>query len=86
MFESIHRNRASQMIGAAAGFGHYLIHLPYHPVLAYFAPFFTSFRLNMAFVTTVSVVYSRLSPPPRVERHISFQPQSAGTRSDGDQS
>ena len=27
---------------------------------------------------------SRLSPPPRVERHISFQPQSAGIQSDGD--
>ena len=29
---------------------------------------------------------SRLSPPPRMEGHIAFQPQSAGIQSDGDES
>ena len=29
---------------------------------------------------------SRPSPPPRVEGHLSFQPQSAGIQSDGDES
>ena len=29
---------------------------------------------------------SRLNPPPRMEGHISFQPQSAGIQSDGDES
>ena len=29
---------------------------------------------------------SRLGPPPRVEGHIAFQPQSAGIQSDGDES
>ena len=59
--------------GAAAvggGLGHYFIHLLYYPVLAYFAVFFISFKLNMTFVTAVAVVYSRLSPPPRVDGHI----------------
>ncbi len=78
------------VVSAAAavggGFGHYFIHLLYYPVLACFAVFFTSLRLNMAFVTAVVVAYSILSPPPWVEGHISFQPQSAGIQSDGDES
>ena len=49
------------IISAAAavggGFGHYFMYLLYYPVLACFAVFFTSFRLNMAFVTVVAVVY-----------------------------
>ena len=43
------------------GFGHYFFHLFYYPVLAGFAVFFTSFRLNMAFVTVVAVVYLLMS-------------------------
>ena len=65
------------------GFAHFFIHLLYYPVLAGFAVFVTSFRLNLAFVTAVAVVYSRLSPPPRGEGHISLQPQSAGIQSNG---
>ena len=53
------------LISAAAvtggGFGHYFFHLFYYPVLAGFAVFFTSFRLNMAFVTVVAVVYLLMS-------------------------
>ena len=43
------------------GFGHYFFHLFYYPVLAGFAVFFTSFRLNMAFVTVVAVFYLLIS-------------------------
>ena len=43
------------------GFGHYFFHLFYYPVLAGFAVFFTSFRLNMAFVTVVAVFYLLMS-------------------------
>ena len=43
------------------GFSHYFFHLFYYPVLAGFAVFFTSFRLNMAFVTVVAVVYLAVS-------------------------
>ena len=53
------------LISAAAvtggGFGHYFFHLFYYPVLAGFAVFFTSFRLNMVFVTVVAVVYLLMS-------------------------
>ncbi len=49
------------VVSAAAavggGFGHYFMYLLYYPVLACFAVFFTSFRLSMAFVTVVAVVY-----------------------------
>ena len=43
------------------GFGHYFFHLFYYPVLAGFAVFFTSFRLNMAVVTVVAVFYLLMS-------------------------
>ena len=75
--------------GAAAvggGLGHHGIHLLYNPVLACFAVFVTSSRLNMARVTAVAVTDSRLSPPPRGEGNISFQRQSAGIQSIGDTS
>ena len=53
------------MISVAAvlggGFSHYFFHLVYYPVLAGFAVFFSSFRLNMAFVTAVAGVYLILS-------------------------
>ena len=43
------------------GFSHYFFHLLYYPVLAGFAVFFTSFRLNMAFVTLVAAIYLAMS-------------------------
>ena len=43
------------------GFSHYFFYLLYYPVLAGFAVFFTSFRLNMAFVTVIAVLYLALS-------------------------
>ena len=43
------------------GFGHDFIHLFYYPALAGFAVIFTSFRLNRAWVTMVSVVYLAIS-------------------------
>ena len=43
------------------GFGHYFFHLLYYTVLAGFAAFFTSFRLNMAFVTVVALIYLVIS-------------------------
>ena len=49
--------------GAAlgGGFSHHFFHLLYYPVLAGFAVFFTSFRLNMAFVTGVAALYLAMS-------------------------
>ena len=49
--------------GAAlgGGFSHDFFHLLYYPVLAGFAVFFTSFRLNMAFATGVAVLYLAMS-------------------------
>ena len=53
------------LVSAAAvvggGFSHYFMHLMYYPVLACFAVFFTSFRLNMAYVTMVTVIYLSIS-------------------------
>ena len=43
------------------GFSHYFFHLLYYTVLAGFGAFFTSFRLNMAFVTAVAVLYLVIS-------------------------
>ena len=50
---------AGTVIGG--GFSHYFFHLLYYPVLAGFAVFFTSFRLNMAFVTVVAAFYLFMS-------------------------
>ncbi len=49
--------------GAAldGGFSHDFFHLLYYPVLAGFAVFFTSFRLNMAFATGVAALYLAMS-------------------------
>ena len=49
--------------GAAlgGGFSHHFFHLLYYPVLAGFAVFFTSFRLNMAFATGVAALYLSMS-------------------------
>ena len=43
------------------GFSHYFFHLFYYPALAGFAVIFTSFRLNMTWVTMVSVIYLAIS-------------------------
>ena len=50
-------------VGAAlgGGFSHNFFHLLYYPVLAGFAVFFTSFRLNMAFATGVAALYLAMS-------------------------
>ena len=53
------------LVSAAAalsdGFSHSFHHLFYYPALAGLAVLFTSFRLNMAWVTMVSVVYVAIS-------------------------
>ena len=46
---------------SGTGFNHYYIYLVYYPVLAGFAMFFTSLRLNVAFVTFVAVLYLAVS-------------------------
>ena len=51
----------SVAVAVRDGFGHDFIHLFYYPALAGFAVIFTSFRLNMAWVTMVSVVYLLIS-------------------------
>ena len=51
----------SAAVSISNGFSHYFFHLFYYPVLAGFAVIFTSFRLNMAMVTMVSVVYAAMS-------------------------
>ena len=43
------------------GFDHDFLHLFYYPALAGFAVIFTSFRLNMVWVTIVSLVYLAIS-------------------------
>ena len=48
-------------LAISGGFSHYFIHLFYYPALAAFAVVFTSFRLNMAWVTMASVVYVAIS-------------------------
>ena len=51
----------SAAVSISNGFSHYFFHLFYYPVLAGFAVIFTSFRLNMALVTVVSVIYAAIS-------------------------
>ena len=45
----------------AAGFDHFLFYLLYYPALAWFAVFFSSFRLTFAWVTMVAVIYAVVS-------------------------
>lgn len=45
----------------SGGFSHYFFHLFYFPALALFAVTFTSFRLNMAWVTAVAAIYLAIS-------------------------
>ena len=47
----------SLCVVVGGGFDHYFFYLLYYPVLAGFAVFFTSFRLNMVLVTLVALVY-----------------------------
>ena len=53
------------LVSAAAvvggGFSHYFMYMMYFPVLACFAVFFSSFKLNLAYVTTVAVTYLLIS-------------------------
>ena len=51
----------SVAVAMSAGFSHYFFHLFYYPVLAGFAVIFTSFRLNMAWVTLTALVYLGIS-------------------------
>ena len=46
---------------AAGGFSHLFFHLLYYPTLAWFAVFFTSFRLSIAWVTLVAAIYVTVS-------------------------
>ena len=51
----------SVALAISGGFSHYFFHLFYYPALTAFAVIFTSFRLNMAWVTVASVVYVAIS-------------------------
>ena len=48
-------------VALGGGFSNHFFHLLYYPVLAGFAVFFTSFRLNMAFATGVAALYLAMS-------------------------
>ena len=48
-------------IVVAGGFSHFFFYLLYYPVLAWFAVFFGSFRLSLAWATLVAVVYASVS-------------------------
>ena len=45
----------------AGGFGHFFFFLLYYPALAWFAVFFSSFRLSLAWATLVAVAYASVS-------------------------
>ena len=51
----------SAAVAISNGFNHPFIHLFFYPLLAGFAVMFTSFRLNMAWVTMVSALYLVIS-------------------------
>ena len=51
----------SVSVAMSNGFSHYFFHRFYYPSLAGFAVIFTSFRLNMAWVTLVCAVYVAIS-------------------------
>ena len=61
----------SVAIIVAGGFGHIFLHLTYFPALVIFAVTFTSFRLNMAWLTVVVVSYILivLNTGPGLEFH-----------------
>ena len=47
----------SAAVAISGGFSHYFFHLLYYPPLAIFALVIASFRVNMALVTMVAVIY-----------------------------
>ena len=51
----------SVAVAMSGGFSHYFFHLLYYPILAGYALVFTSFRLTMAWVTVVSIIYLAIS-------------------------
>ena len=51
----------SAVAALSTGFNHGFVHLFYYPALAWMAVLFNSFRLNMLWVTMVSVVYVAIS-------------------------
>ena len=51
----------SAMAALSDGFGHDFVHLFYYPALAFMAVLFASFRLNMVWVTTASLIYVAIS-------------------------
>ena len=51
----------SAMLALSYGFSHDFVHLFYYPALALMAVLFSSFRLNMAWVTITSFVYVAIS-------------------------
>ena len=51
----------SAVVALSTGFSHSFHHLFYYPALAWMAVLFTSFRINMAWVTIVSLVYVAIS-------------------------
>ena len=51
----------STAVVIGGGFSHNFLHLFYYPALAGFAVVFSSFKLNMAWVTMVSIVYVGIS-------------------------
>ena len=50
---------AAMVVGG--GFSHFFFYLLFYPVLAWFAVFFSSFRLSFAWVTLVAVIYTIVS-------------------------
>ena len=48
-------------MAVAGGFSHFFFYLLYYPALAWFAVFFSSFRLTFAWVTMVAVIYAVVS-------------------------
>ena len=51
----------SAMLALSYGFSHDFVHLFYYPALALMAALFSSFRLNMAWVTITSLLYVAIS-------------------------
>ena len=45
----------------AGGFSHFFFYLLYYPALAWFAVFFSSFKLSFAWVTLVAILYATVS-------------------------
>ena len=48
-------------MAVAGGFSHFFFYLLYYPALAWFAVFFSSFKLSFAWVTLVAILYTMVS-------------------------